>query len=475
MKKTNSLSLIALLMCCLAWPSASVFGQAAGKKPELVMYFHNGGPQGALPALDGDTIGRIKYNALAAPGTMRNGASILSFLEGAPDAFSLPANLVFRTNGLYNRMVIKANGRVGIGTMAPLFDLDVVGNTHTSGRFHGRIHLDNDQAAFDNAPGTYTDEAYFERKQRSVLGVAPGLGNDFGAVLTLASGAGNDDHQLFFGDDGIYNRHFSPNAPTWGAAPWDKLLTSADIHGTENFISKFTGPSALGDSRLFDDGTSIGIGVGNAPDGAFLLTVGGATRLNGDLRATGGADIDGNANVDGALEVGTNANVNGSLDVDANANVDGTLDVGANANVGGSLDVDLNANVDGALNVEGSGRVDGILVVGDPSSTPGSHELYVNGSIIAEEVVVKLQGNWPDYVFAENYPTPNLAEWEQFILENKHLPGLPSAAEVEQNGGFEIGETQRLLLEKIEQLTLIVIEQQKQIDALNAALLNAKH
>lgn len=457
MKKTNLLSLSALLTLCLIWPSYDVFSQASGKKPELVMYFHNGGPQGALPALDGDTIGRIKFNALAAPNTARNGASIFSFLEGAPDAFSLPGNLVFRTNGLANRMIIRANGLVGIGTMAPQFDLDVAGNTHTSGRFHGRIHLDNDNQAVDNAPNSYVDEAYFERKQRSVLGVAPGLGNDYGAVLSLASGNGNDDHQLFFGDDGIYNRHFSPNAPSWGAAPWDKLLTSADIHGTENFISKFTGPSSLGDSRLFDNGVNIGIGAGSSPDAAYLLTIGGSTRIDGYLRATSSAEI------------------NGKLDVGTNVSLFGNLIVGTNANVGGALDVDMNANVDGALNVEGSGRVDGILVVGDPPSTPVGHELYVNGSIIAEEVVVKLQGNWPDYVFAENYPTPNLAEWEQFIQANGHLPGIPSAAEVAQNGGVEVGETQRLLLEKVEQLTLIVIEQQKQIDALKAELQNAKH
>ena len=69
-------------------------------------------------------------------------------------------------------------------------------------------------------------------------------------------------------------------------------------------------------------------------------------------------------------------------------------------------------------------------------------------------------------IFENGYTAPDPCEWEEFILKNKHLPGIPSAKQVEANGGIELGETQRLLLEKIEQLTLMVIEQQKQIDAL---------
>ena len=101
------------------------------------------------------------------------------------------------------------------------------------------------------------------------------------------------------------------------------------------------------------------------------------------------------------------------------------------------------------------------------TAVPGGHEL---GSMIAEEVVVKLQTNWPDYVFAEDYPQPDIKAWEAFIQENRHLPGLPSAAEMEQRDGVALGETQLLLLEKVEELTLIIIEQQKEIDALKAKM-----
>ncbi|MEM7575709.1 MAG: hypothetical protein AAF433_22590 [Bacteroidota bacterium] len=98
----------------------------------------------------------------------------------------------------------------------------------------------------------------------------------------------------------------------------------------------------------------------------------------------------------------------------------------------------------------------------------GDYSLYVGGTIIATEVIVKLEINWPDYVFADDYPRPNIKEWEQFILEHKHLPGMPSAAEMAERDGVAVGETQVLLLEKIEELTLLLIDQQKEIDALKA-------
>lgn len=112
---------------------------------------------------------------------------------------------------------------------------------------------------------------------------------------------------------------------------------------------------------------------------------------------------------------------------------------------------------------------DGKVAV-NTTDVPGGHELYIGGSMIAEEVVVKLQMNWPDYVFADDRPRPNIKEWENFIQQNKHLPGMPSAAEVEAKDGVAVGETQLLLLEKIEELTLMIIDQQKEIDALKAQL-----
>jgi hypothetical protein len=94
-------------------------------------------------------------------------------------------------------------------------------------------------------------------------------------------------------------------------------------------------------------------------------------------------------------------------------------------------------------------------------------QLTVNGAIHATEVKVNLSIPMPDYVFEENYSLPDLKSLESYVKQNKHLPGIPSAKEAEENGLY-LKEMNLLLLKKIEELTLYLIEQQKQIDELKA-------
>jgi len=93
------------------------------------------------------------------------------------------------------------------------------------------------------------------------------------------------------------------------------------------------------------------------------------------------------------------------------------------------------------------------------------YALSVNGKIACEEVLVEDMGSWPDYVFAEDYKLMSLAELEKSIEQNFHLPGLPSAAEIEENG-LSLGDMQKRMIEKIEELTLYTIEQGKMISEL---------
>ena len=75
------------------------------------------------------------------------------------------------------------------------------------------------------------------------------------------------------------------------------------------------------------------------------------------------------------------------------------------------------------------------------------------------------QSDWADFVFEPGYQQPSLKEIEQYVNENRHLPGVPSASEIREKG-IDVGEMNRILLQKIEELTLHVIEQQKMINAL---------
>jgi len=88
-----------------------------------------------------------------------------------------------------------------------------------------------------------------------------------------------------------------------------------------------------------------------------------------------------------------------------------------------------------------------------------------NGKTYAREIIVDLQTNWPDYVFESNYQMLSLKDLEAYILENKHLPGVKSANEVKEQG-VNIVENQAALLEQIEQLTLRLIEMNKEIELL---------
>jgi hypothetical protein len=93
---------------------------------------------------------------------------------------------------------------------------------------------------------------------------------------------------------------------------------------------------------------------------------------------------------------------------------------------------------------------------------PLGYFLAVKGKVICEELVVKLRANWPDYVFNSDYKLKDLAELESYITHNKHLPNIPSAQEVADKG-FETGEIIKLQMEKIEELSLYLIQQNKLI------------
>ncbi|SNY94077.1 fibronectin type III domain-containing protein [Flagellimonas pacifica] len=92
------------------------------------------------------------------------------------------------------------------------------------------------------------------------------------------------------------------------------------------------------------------------------------------------------------------------------------------------------------------------------SSVPSGYKLAVDGHIRTREIRVD-QDTWPDYVFKEGYDLPTLKEVEKYIKEKGHLPNIPSAKEVETNG-VELGEMNKLLLEKVEELTLYIIKQE---------------
>ena len=116
--------------------------------------------------------------------------------------------------------------------------------------------------------------------------------------------------------------------------------------------------------------------------------------------------------------------------------------------------------------------------VGIGTTIPDS-ELTVDGTVHCEEVLVDLNVDAPDYVFEkyytgvselkEDYTMPTLEEVEAYTKENHHLPNVPSAKEIKEEG-LHLKEMTNLLLQKIEELTLYTIEQEKRIKTLEGKL-----
>ena len=105
----------------------------------------------------------------------------------------------------------------------------------------------------------------------------------------------------------------------------------------------------------------------------------------------------------------------------------------------------------------------GNIGIGTVSPT---EKLTIKGGLIASKINVKAPENIPDYVFEEDYNLLPLEEVEAYYKVNKHLPGILSEKEIKKSGKVDMGDMQMKLLEKIEELTIYVVEQQKEINAM---------
>jgi hypothetical protein len=116
------------------------------------------------------------------------------------------------------------------------------------------------------------------------------------------------------------------------------------------------------------------------------------------------------------------------------------------------------------------GNINPTLLTGI-TALPEDYKLIVNGKVrVRNEVYVKQDGlTWPDYVFAKDYKLMSLQEVEQHINEKGHLPNMPSATEVEKDG-IAVGDLIKRQQEKIEELTLYLIEMKKQNDEIQKEL-----
>ena len=246
------------------------------------------------------------------------------------------------------------------------------------------------------------------------------------------------------------------------------LVNTTGYHNT--FLGSETGKNSVG-----------------ATNNTFIGTYSGSSNIEGNGNVfIGSGSGSSNTVGDKNLFVGSGS---GSSNVSGEANVFLGNSAGEK-NIGGSNNVFIGAKA--GYNETGSNKLyidnsdtTSPLVYGDFSTNqlgintnqfPTGYTLAVGGRIAAEEVKVVLResdGTWPDYVFTKTYNLPTLKELEAHITEKGHLPNIPSAKEVEANG-IQLGEMNAKLLEKIEELTLYIIQQQKLIESQSKEIDNIK-
>jgi hypothetical protein len=107
------------------------------------------------------------------------------------------------------------------------------------------------------------------------------------------------------------------------------------------------------------------------------------------------------------------------------------------------------------VTITGSGNV------GIGTDDTKGYKFAVNGDAMFTKIKVKAYTSWPDYVFADDYRLPPLSELANYIQQHKHLPGMPTAAEVQQEG-LDVAEVNKKLVQKVEELTLYLLKMDQQ-------------
>jgi hypothetical protein len=352
----------------------------------------------------------------------------------------------------------------------------------------------SDTRSVNSPPTAYGQVVKFDFKNSATVNSPTTSG--YVGLMTFAPWASGDItgeklHQLGFAQDGLFWRTGVANASNWD--PWTRLITGT----TDNHIQMLPGkelrfPSAGGGfNRISSSGipTDIfGSWIFKSRFDHIVLDAGENTsNLRKILLRTGGADrmvVDeyGNAGVGtnyphGRLHVmdapyWSSSNYGASLIIDGpHNNAIGIFDSNsanplALANTAGTLTIakmpalgDVSSSPQPLMVVQPNGNV------GIGTTAPGSFKLAVNGKIWTQEVNVQMNNPGPDYVFEKDYNLLPLKEVEHYIAQNKHLPEVPSAKDMESDG-LNLKEMNLILLKKVEELTLHLIDATKKIEAL---------
>lgn len=414
----------------------------------------------------------------------------MGFFIGKNANFSIDvANVseAFPYTGYTTKFTMLNNGNVGIGATSPIQTLDVNGRINvTNGviqRGGSAITTTTDLGLYSLNSGTYmrfvTNNAPI--KFFTDGGTNP-IGNTEKVIITAA------------GNMGIGVLAPTDKLDVNGSVRINKnvlyLLDAADLnHGlgyfgtnlfttTGNYANKnFDGPvlfgfngGALGTTQGANrnvalswlNNGNVGIGVQNPTTSLDVYQASTTNTLNTALKL--GANMYG---VNSGPFIDFNLRYQGGFTNWIGGRIGSVYETSSSSNNSAALVFYTNNNNDGNAGPDGTTEKmrilgNGAMLIGTVNYT--GYLLAVNGSVRAKSL--KIDSNWADFVFEKNYELRPLKEVEKFIQENGHLPEIPTTKEVTENG-IDVGEMNAKLLQKVEELTLYVIELEKKVNGMN--------